>query len=50
MRAYLNCVLLGAPLLVHADEPLKLQSGEMPKPPWSAGDEHGMANHLGPAT
>ena len=50
MRAYLNCVLAAAPLLVHAAEPLKLQRADMPKPPWPAGDERGMANQLGPAT
>ena len=50
MRAYLNCVLLAAPLLVHAAEPLKLQRADMPKPPWPAGDERGMTNQLGPAT
>jgi hypothetical protein len=50
MRAYLNCVLLAAPLLVHAAEPLKLQRADMPKPPWPAGDERGMANQLGSAT
>ena len=50
MRAYLNCVLLAAPLLVHAAEPLKLQRADMPQPPWPAGDERGMANQLGSAT
>src|ERR671931_306366 len=50
MRAYLNCVLVAAPLLVHAAEPLKLRRADMPKPPWPSGDERGMANQLGPAT
>jgi kynurenine formamidase len=50
MRAYLNCVLLAAPLLAQAAEPLKLQRADVPKPPWPAGDERGMANQLGPAT
>jgi kynurenine formamidase len=50
MRAYLSWILLAAPLLVHAAEPLKLQRAPMPNPPWPAGDERGMANQMGTAT
>ena len=50
MRAYLNWLLLALPLVVQAAEPLKLQRANMPKPPWPAGDERGMANQLGSAT
>src|SRR5919197_10960 len=50
MRAYLNCVLLAAPLLVHAAEPLKLQRAPMASPPLPQGDERGLANQLGAAT
>src|SRR5437762_2915507 len=50
MRANLSWILLAAPLLVHAAEPLKLQRAPMPNPPWPAGDERGMANQIGSAT
>ena len=50
MRAHLSWILLAAPLLVHAAEPLKLQRAPMPSPPWPAGDERGMANQMGAAT
>src|SRR2546430_80198 len=50
MRAHLSLILLLAPLLVHAAEPLKLQRAPMPNPPWPAGDERGMANQIGSAT
>ena len=50
MRAHLSWILLLAPLLVHAAEPLKLQRAPLPNPPWPAGDERGMANQIGAAT
>ena len=50
MRANLSWILLAAPLLVHAAEPLKLQRAPLPNPPWPAGDERGMANQIGAAT
>jgi kynurenine formamidase len=50
MRANLSWILLAAPLLVHAAEPLKLQRAPLPNPPWPAGDELGMANQIGTAT
>jgi kynurenine formamidase len=50
MRAYLSLILLAAPLLVHAAEPLKLQRAPLPNPPWPAGDERGMGNQMGSAT
>jgi kynurenine formamidase len=50
MRAHLSWILLAAPFLVHAAEPLKLQRAPMPNPPWPAGDERGMANQMGSAT
>jgi kynurenine formamidase len=50
MRAYLSWILLVAPLLVHAAEPLKLQRAPVPAPPWPQNDERGMANQIGAAT
>src|SRR5439155_424260 len=50
MLAHLSSILLLAPLLVHAAEPLKLQRAPLPNPPWPAGDERGMANQIGAAT
>jgi len=50
MRAYLSWILVAAPLLVHAAEPLKLQRAPLPNPPWPAGDERGMGNQMGSAT
>ena len=50
MRAYLSWILLAAPLLVQAAEPLKLQRAPLPNPPWPSGDERGMANQIGTAT
>ena len=50
MRANLSWILLAAPLLVHAAEPLKLQRAPLPNPPWPQGDELGMANQIGAAT
>jgi kynurenine formamidase len=50
MRAHISWILLAAPLLVHAAEPLKLQRAPMPNPPWPQGDERGMANQIGSAT
>jgi kynurenine formamidase len=50
MRAYLSCIALLAPLLVHAVEPIRLQQLKVASPPWPAGDERGMANQLGSST
>jgi len=50
MRAHISWILLAAPFLVHAAEPLKLQRTPLPNPPWPAGDERGMANQIGAAT
>jgi len=50
MRAHLSWILLAAPLLVHAAEPLKLMRAPLPNPPWPQGDERGMANQIGSAT
>src|SRR5436190_4015954 len=50
MRAHISWILLVAPLLLHAAEPLKLQRAPLPNPPWPAGDERGMANQIGAAT
>ena len=37
-------------IAVDAAEPIKLQRTAVPRPPWPAGDERGMANQIGPAT
>ena len=50
MRAYLSLILAAASLLVHAEEPLKVQRAKVPSPPWPSGDERGMANQIGPAS
>lgn len=50
MRAHISWILLAAPLLVHAAEPLKLMRAPLPNPPWPQGDERGMANQIGTAT
>lgn len=50
MRAHISWILLVAPLLVHAAEPLKLMRAPLPNPPWPQGDERGMANQIGSAT
>jgi kynurenine formamidase len=51
MTTYLKAILfIFAFSAMAADEPPKLQRLKVPPPPWSAGDERGMANQIGPAT